>query len=109
MKQKPTQKAYPGHKLKVVPAKGFRPMKLKTIRALLEDLPAELRRFAIINADAEHADKEWRNKIPQVQQGSYALAAAFDWGKSPEGHDYWLNVHSLLIKREKDSLCISPN
>ena len=109
MKQKPNKKKGIVPKVKVRAAKGFRPMKLKNIFSLLGNLPAELRRLAIANADNEHSSKDWRKQVPTVQQGSYALAAAFDWTKSVEGEEFWKHVHSKLIERENHRLCISPN
>ena len=62
---------------------------MKTIKEWLNDLPEEVREKALRNARKDSLD---------VKRISFkkALAGAFIWYKSPEGHKYWNEIYLSL-------------
>jgi len=63
----------------------------KSIKEWLEELPEEHRQKAIKNTNPN---------CFHIKQDSlsWALAAAFAWDISPEGHGYWMRVYAEISK-----------
>lgn len=40
-----------------------------------------------------------KNGKKQIKTGSAVLNLAFNWEKSPEGHEYWKEIHDYVLKR----------
>jgi len=64
----------------------------------LNELPSPYKEKAIKN----YADKpiKVRTEMPNPITLIWALRAAFEWIKSPEGYDYWLQLDNLLQQDE---------
>ena len=69
-----------------------------TILEGLQQLPDGIRERAI----EEYERQNWLDakQIEFVNSKHEALTWAFDWWKSKDGYDYWLNVHEILMISE---------
>ena len=64
---------------------------MKTIRQWYEDeLPADIAALAIANAEDQDAERLTRS----VETLSYAICSGFFWSSSPQGWDFWIQVHN---------------
>lgn len=62
---------------------------MKTIREWLEELPEPYRTQAIENTEDELL-------LERVESLKKAVKCAFIWNKSPQGHEYWSELHETL-------------
>lgn len=69
-----------------------------TILEGLQQLPDGIRERAIEEYERQYWD--WIKETPSVSGEKDALTWAFDWWKSKDGYDYWLNVHENLMISE---------
>lgn len=60
---------------------------MQTIKTLLETLKEPYKSKALANTSNEMLEEETINL-------SYALLDGFTWAESPEGSEYWSNVHT---------------
>lgn len=77
---------------------------IKSIKQWLELIPdVNLRMLAIIN----HAVQEAVNMQDGIHESlpceslCRALFIAFDWEKSPEGYDFWMEIHDRICAMEQ--------
>lgn len=63
---------------------------MKTIRQHIQEFPNPYRAQAMINSRKEYLETKEANPLS-------ALAGAFDWVKTPEGLDYWLEFAGSLL------------
>jgi hypothetical protein len=68
-------------------------METKTIFNWLTELKQPYRMKAIDNTGIDNLIYE-RNSLHQ------AVLGAFDWHKSPEGAEYWLNLYNAILDEE---------
>lgn len=52
-----------------------------------------IRKFVRNIRDVGQNTKETARKILAGQYKADTIAAGFDWGRSPQGHDYWYKRH----------------
>lgn len=63
----------------------------------LEVLPKEVRDKAVFNANNNQNKKD---PLQHTNKLSSALFGAFIWFRTPEGHTYWLDIHSKIVQNE---------
>lgn len=61
----------------------------KTIRGWLMRLPEPVKSLALANMKGQ-GRKNWQ--LPEYMKLPNALEKAFDWGRTPEGTNYWLDI-----------------
>jgi hypothetical protein len=66
----------------------------KTIRQWLEELPESYRTQALAALEKQRGDDP--GGTSQIDIGG-AIASAFDWSNSEEGHDFWQNLSDIYI------------
>lgn len=57
-----------------------------------------IRKFA---RNMKEVGKRSREEVGMVLSGGYGVntvAAGFDWGTSPQGHEYWYSIHKEFEK-----------
>lgn len=57
-----------------------------------------IRRFAKNMKEVGHHSAEEARMILSGGYGVNTVAAGFEWGVSPQGHDYWYNIHKEFEK-----------
>lgn len=67
-------------------------MSMRKIEDWLNMLPPPYKERALENLYLSN----WNNANKLADTAASALSTAFNWGKSPEGVNYWLNVMDLL-------------
>ena len=69
---------------------------MKTTREWIEDLDEPYRSEAIKNTPIKVL------KLKEHISQSKALLDAFVWEDTPQGHDYWSDLHELISKKEEN-------